>query len=249
MFAVHFAGFSFDWHDVADILLVTLLLYLVITLIRGTRALTVVFGLLLLSIVYLAAERLGFYTLTWLFQSFFSSLLLVVVILFQRDIRLGLSVMGTRGFWGKRSVLSEALLNELVDACMELARRRVGALIVIERAVPLRDMVESEGVPLDAQLSQELLQTIFAHNTPLHDGAVIIRKGKIAAAACILPLAVVRRQTFGTRHRAALGITEESDAVAVVVSEERGEVSVAVKGKLTKNLDAVRLKRVLSYVL
>jgi uncharacterized protein (TIGR00159 family) len=243
------AGVSFDWHDILDILLVTLALYSVITLIRGTRAVAVVFGLLLLTIVYLAAESLGFYTLTWLFQSFFPSLILVVVILFQRDIRLGLSVMGARVFWGKRAALNEKLLNELVDACTEMARGRVGALVVIELSVPLGDMMESEGVPLDARLSRELLQTVFARNTPLHDGAVIIRKGRIAAAACILPLAVARRQAFGTRHRAALGITEESDAVAVVVSEERGEVSVAVKGKLTKNLDAVRLRRVLGSIL
>lgn len=248
MFALQFAEFSFDWHDAADIFLVTLFLYRAIMLIQGTRAVAIVFGLLLLTIIYLIAGGLGFYTLTWLFQSFFASLLLVAVILFQRDIRLGLSVMGTRLFWSKRTVLTEVLMNELVDACMEMARKGIGALIIIERSVPLGDVVENEGVRLDAQLSQELLQTIFAHNTPLHDGAVIIRKGKIAAASCILPLAVVRRQSFGTRHRAAIGITEESDAVAIVVSEERSEVSVAVRGKLTKNLDAVRLRRVLGYV-
>jgi uncharacterized protein (TIGR00159 family) len=249
VFAFHFDGFSLDWHDALDILLVTALLYGIIVRIRGTRAVTVVLGLLMLTLLYLGADHLGLYAITWLLQSFFASLLLVVVILFQQDIRMALSVIGTRRFWGKRKVISEALLDEIVDAAMELARNRVGALIVLERFVPLRDMVEKEGVRLDARLSQELLRTIFFPNTPLHDGAVIVSKGMITAAACILPLAMARRQSFGTRHRAALGITEESDAVAIVVSEERGEVSVAIKGKLTKNLDAVKLKRVLSYVL
>ena len=249
VFAFHFGGFSLDWHDIADILLVTGLLYGMIARIKGTRAVAAVLGLLALTLVFLGAGRLGLYTITWLLQSFFASLLLVVVILFQQDIRMALSVIGTRRFWGRRKVLSEALLDELVEASMDLARNKLGALIVLERLVPLRDMMERGGVRLDARLSQELLRTIFAKNTPLHDGAVIISKGEITAAACILPLAMVRRQPFGTRHRAALGITEESDAVAIVVSEERGEVSVAVRGKLTKNLDALKLKRVLSYAL
>ena len=248
MFALHPNGFSLDWHDVVDILLVTALFYGISVRISGTRAVTAVLGLLALTLVYLGAGSLGLYTITWLLQSFFASLFLVIVILFQQDIRMALSVIGTRRFWGRRKVISEALLDELVEAAMELARSRVGALIVLERFMPLRDMMEREGVRLDARLSRELLQTIFAVNTPLHDGAVIISKGTITAAACILPLAMVKRHSFGTRHRAALGITEESDAVAIVVSEERGEVSVAVKGRLTKNLDAVKLKRVLGHV-
>jgi len=209
VFAFHFDGFSLDWHDVMDILLVTVLLYGVIARIKGTRAVAAVLGLLALTLLYLGARRLGLYAITWLLQSFFASLLLVVVILFQQDIRMVLSLIGTHRFWGKRKVISEALLDELVDASIELARNRIGALIVLERFVPLRDMVEREGVRLDARLSQELLRTIFAANTPLHDGAVIISKGEIAAAACILPLAMVRRQSFGTRHRAAIGITEK----------------------------------------
>jgi uncharacterized protein (TIGR00159 family) len=249
VFAFDFNGFSLDWHDALDILLVTALFYGISVRIKGTRAVTAVLGLLALTLVYLGAGSLGLYTITWLLQSFFASLFLVVIILFQQDIRMALSAIGTRRFWGRRKVISEALLDELVEATMELAGSRVGALIVLERLMPLRDMVEREGVLLDARLSRELLLTIFAVNTPLHDGAVIISKGTITAAACILPLAMVRRHSFGTRHRAALGITEESDAVAIVVSEERGEVSVAVKGRLTKNLDAVKLKRVLGHVL
>jgi len=249
VFTFHFNGFSLDWHDVVDILLVTALLYGIIVRIKGTRAVAVVLGLVMLTLLYLGAGIFGLYTITWLLQSFFASLFLVVIILFQQDIRMALSVIGSHRFWGKRKLISEALLDELVDASMELARSRVGALIILERFMPLKDMMEREGVRLDARLSQELLRTIFTVNTPLHDGAVIVSKGIITAAACILPLAMVRRQAFGTRHRAALGITEESDAVAIVVSEERGEVSVAIKGKLIKNLDAVKLKRILSHVL
>jgi len=249
VFVFHFNGFSLDWRDVIDIMLVTALLYGVITRILGTRAVAAALGLLALTFLYFGAVTLGLYTIAWLLQSFFASLFLVIVILFQQDIRMALSAIGTHRFWGRRKVISEALLDELVEASLELARGRVGALIVLERFMPLRDMVEKEGVRLDARLSRELLQTIFAVNTPLHDGAAIISKGMITAAACILPLAMVSRQSFGTRHRAAIGITEESDAVAIVVSEERGEVSVAIRGKLTKNLDAVKLKRVLSHVL
>jgi len=237
------------WHDVVDILLVTALLYGMIARIKGTRAVAVVLGLLMLTLLYLGAGIFDLHTIIWLLQSFFASLFLVVIILFQQDIRMALSVIGSHRFWGRRKVLNERLLDELVDASMELARSRLGALIILERSMPLRDMMEREGVRLDAQLSQELLRTIFVPNTPLHDGAVIVSKGMITAASCILPLAMVRRQPFGTRHRAALGITEESDAVAIVVSEERGEVSVAIKGKLIKNLDAVKLKRVLGHVL
>ena len=248
MFVFSFSGFTLTWHDAIDILLVTALLYGIIVRIRGTRAVAAVLGLLVLGFVYRVAERLGLYTITLLLQSFFASLFLVIVVLFQQDIRMALSAIGTHRFWGKSKLISEALLDELVAVSMELARNRIGAIIVLERFMPLRDMMEREGVRVDARLSRELLHTIFTVNTPLHDGAVIISKGKISAAGCILPLAMVRRQPFGTRHRAALGITEESDAVAVVVSEERGEVSVAMRGKLVKNLDAVRLKRVLGHV-
>jgi uncharacterized protein (TIGR00159 family) len=249
VFSFQFYGLSVGWHDVVDILLVTALLYGISVRIKGTRAVTAVLGLLALTLVFFGAGSLGLYTITWLLQSFFASLFLVIVILFQQDIRMALSAIATHRFWGRGKVVNEALLDELVEASMELARGRVGALIVLERFMPLRDMMEREGVRLDARPSRELLQTIFAVNTPLHDGAVIVSKGTITAAACILPLAMVKRHSFGTRHRAALGITEESDAVAIVVSEERGEVSVAIKGRLTKNLDAVKLKRVLGTVL
>lgn len=233
-----------DWRDALDIALVTLLLYQIIQLIKGTRALAAMLGLGLLLLLYFFARALGLYTLTWLLQYIFGSLFLVVVVIFQRDIRQALGDMGARYFW-KRGELHNDTVEELVAACVEMARLHVGALIVLERSMPLGDVIRQEGVRLEARLSRKLLLNIFHPKAPLHDGAVLISKGKISAAACILPLAVAQGQNFGTRHRAALGIAEESDAVAVVVSEERGEISVASQGRLTRNLDATRLRQVL----
>ena len=238
-------GFFLDWRDVLDIALVTLLIYNVIQLVKGTRAVAAMLGLAVLMLWYFASKAVGLYTTTWLLQHIFSSLFLVVVIVFQRDIRQALGEIGARYYWGRSSLRPDAL-DELTNACVEMARLRIGALIIMERGIPLGDMIEREGVRLDAKLSHKLLLSIFYPKAPLHDGAVIISKGQISAAACILPLAVVQGQNFGTRHRAALGITEESDAVAVVVSEERGEISVAIKGKLQRTLDGQKLKQVLS---
>lgn len=236
-----------NWRDLLDIALVTALFYRIIVMVKDTRAVSAIYGLLLLVVAYFVSRELGLYTLGWLLESFFGSLFLVIIVLFQRDIRQALTDMGARSFFRKKTTADDAL-NEIIGAALYLAQRKIGALIVIERNVALGDMIE-RGVKLGAALSRELLITIFFPKTPLHDGAVIIRKGEVAAAACILPLATVDRQDFGTRHRAALGITEESDAVAVVVSEERGAVTVAVGGKLTTSLDATRLKRVLKNIL
>ena len=153
--------------------------------------------------------------------------------------------MGARRIF-RRSTMENAGVEELVTACVEMARLRVGALIVIERSMRLGDMIKREGVRIDAQLSRELLMNIFFPKAPMHDGAVVISRGRITAAACILPLAEAKGQNFGTRHRAALGIARESDALAVVVSEERGEISVAIKDTLMRALDAERLRQVLN---
>lgn len=241
-------AFSPDWRDLLDIALVSLLLYQIIQMVKGTRAVAAMLGLGVLMLLYFFSRSVGLYTLTWLLQHIFGSLFLVIVVIFQRDIRQALGDIGARYYWGRSTLRSDAL-DELVAACVEMARLRIGALVVIERGMPLGDMMQREGVRIDARISKKLLMNIFYPKAPLHDGAVILSKGKISAAACILPLAVVQGQNFGTRHRAALGITEESDALAVVVSEERGEISVAAKGQLTRNLDAVKLKQVLSHAL
>ena len=234
-----------SWRELLDIGLVAFIFYRVILLVRGTRAVSVIYGLVLLLVVYYLSGEFGLFTLNWLLANFLGSIFLVVIILFQRDVRKALSQVGAGGLW-RRSKAGEDVVNQLASALLGMAEKRVGALVVIEKNVPLGDVVD-RGVKLSARISRDLLLTIFFPDSPLHDGAVIISGDEILAAGCILPLAVgvERAQNLGTRHRAALGITEETDAVAVVVSEESGRISVAAGGEITASLDEVRLKRVL----
>lgn len=241
-------GNSFTWRDALDIGLISVLFYQVIQLMRGTRALAVTCGIGVLVGLYLLAKYLGLYTLSWLLQYIFSSIVILVVIIFQADIRQALGEMGATSFF-RRYSLKKTAVEDIVQACVEMARLRIGALIVIERGMRLGDLMKREGVRLDALLSTKLLMNIFYPKAPLHDGAVIISSGRIMAAGCILPLAVAKGQNFGTRHRAALGITQESDAVAIAVSEERGEISVAMRGELLRGLDANRLRQVINEVI
>lgn len=239
----------FSWRDVLDIAVVTFLFYHVIRFVRGTRAMAAINGLLILLIFYVAAQLIGLFTLVWLLENVFGSLFLVIVVLFHQDIRQALSSMSFRSLFRRRSGEHEELIRILAHTCCALAEKRIGAIIVLERNVPLGDMME-KGVKLDALVSQDLLSTIFFPNTALHDGAVIVnREGRVVAAGCVLPLTQIERRHFGTRHRAALGITEVSDAVAVVVSEERGEVTVAQEGRLSNPLNLERLERILTHVL
>lgn len=243
-----FEHIGLHWEDALDIALVSLLLYQVFQLVRGSRALAMLVGLGILTGLYFLARELGLYTLQWVMQYVFSSIFVLIVVIFQSDIRQALGEMGTRSFL-RRKAIQASDVDEIVQACVEMARLRVGALIVIERRMRLGDTIKREGVRLDAIISRQLLMNIFYPKAPLHDGAVVLSAGRIAAAACILPLAVAKGQNFGTRHRAALGITQESDAVAIAVSEERGEISIAIKGELARSLDANRLKQVLNEVL
>lgn len=239
---------ALTWRDILDIALVTLLVYRILVLIRGTRALSALSGLVLLVAVYLAAQYLGLYTLGWLLENLFGSLFLVIVILFHEDIRQALSTMGARYLGRRKRALPVNMVDDLAWVCLYFAKRRIGALIVLENKMQLGDMMKG-GVDLDAKFSRELLLTIFYPMTALHDGAVIIRRGRIAAAGCILPLARMDRQSFGTRHRAALGLTEVCDATVLVVSEERGEISVASRGHLAVMPDADQLKETLNNVI
>lgn len=237
---------QFGWRDIVDILVVAFIIYRVIILVKGTRAVSVFYGLLLVILIFYFSGEFGLHTLHWLLANFLGSLFLVVIILFQRDIRKALAEMGAgRLFFRSRQGL--VILDELILSLVSMAQKRIGALIVIEKNTPLGDVLES-GVQMDALFSRDLIETIFYPNTPLHDGAVVIRGNRIVAAGCILPLAVgiKSKWDYGTRHRAAMGITEESDAIAIVVSEEMGKVSVAIGGKLIASLDEVRLRRVLS---
>ena len=242
------AQLPFSWRDVLDILAVACLFYYTISFVRGTRAVAALSGLMVLLVVYTLAQLLGLFTLGWLLEKVFGSLVLIIVVLFHEDIRQALSRFSVRALFKRRRTMREAQIQMLASTALELAKKHIGAIIVLEKQMPLGDFM-SKGVKLDAEVSHDLLFTIFFPNTALHDGAVIIDKNGRMAAGCVLPLAAVERQHFGTRHRAALGVTEVSDAVALVVSEERGEVTLAQAGRLSNPLTQDRLERILSNVL
>ena len=205
-------------------------------------------GLLALLVLYAGAQFLGLFTLVWLLQNVFSYIFLVIVILFHQDIRQALSNMNFRMLFRRKKDDRSELIKTLSSTAFWLASRRIGAIIVIARSVELGDILE-KGVKIDAAVTQDLLTTIFFPNTALHDGAVIIGGDRIVAAGCVLPLANLARQHFGTRHRAAIGITEVSDAISIAVSEERGEVTLAQDGHLSNPLTQVRLERILTNAL
>ena len=241
---------DFDFIHAIDIACVSLILYYLLQRLRTSRALAVLIGLICLTIVHAFAEHFGLYTLTWLLSHVFDSLFILIIVIFQPDIRKALVDIGIMPlFHFRQKLLNKELSREIIDACLEMARRRVGALIVFERSVSLSDLIDQEGQRLDAEISRRLLMNIFYVGSPLHDGAVIISRGRIAAAGCILPLAITKGQNFGTRHRAALGITLDSDAVALVVSEERGEISLALRGVLNRSLDGAALEKILHEIL
>jgi uncharacterized protein (TIGR00159 family) len=242
-------GIQVTWRVLLDIGLVAFIYYNLIVLVRGTRAAAVLYGLVVVLVVYYLSDLFNLYTLNALLGEFLTSLFLVVVILFRADIRKALARVGTKRFWSK-SKFRDDTLDQLTLAVMNMSNSSTGAIIVIEKSVPLGDIIE-RGIELDAKVNKELIETIFVTETLLHDGAIIIRRDRIVAAACILPLSskLKGQPMYGTRHRAALGISEGSDSITVVVSEERGEVSVAMNGRLTTSLDEVRLRRVLKNAL
>jgi len=242
----------FRWSlDLLDILLVAYIIYRLILLIKGTRTVQMLLGLAVLLVAYVASQVGGLHTLNWLLDNFLSSIILVIVVIFQNDIRRALIHMGRNPFFSDRSFREEdQAIEELVRACTSLAARRYGALLVIERETGINDFLEI-GVELDAKLSADLLGAVFHPQSPIHDGAAIVQRGRLTRAGCFLPLtqnpAVSSR--LGTRHRAAIGLTELVDAVAIAVSEETGKISVAVAGKMTRDLDAITLRKVLKRLL
>jgi len=232
--------------DLVDIGLVAILIYWVLSLLKGTRAMQMAVGLALIFALYQLAQRLGLVTVSTILDSLITYVVLIVVVIFQSDIRRALMRVGRRPlFRGPRTARETQVIEEVVKASMTLAQKRLGALIVFERDAELDEFVE-RGTDLDAAVSKELLYSIFipSFENPMHDGAVVIREGRIWQAGAFLPLASTSRQdrTLGARHRAALGISQETDAVIVVVSEERGAVSLCFNGNLVRNLDANSLR-------
>lgn len=233
----------FRLRDAVDIGIVAFLVYSLIELIRGTGAARMLVGLCVVAIVYLSSQVFQLYTVNWILDNFLSSVLLVIVIIFQHDIRRALIQVGSRPFFGTAPRLYGHDVEEIVRGAVALAERRVGALIVLERETGLNEYID-KGTSLDAEISKELIQSVFVPGSPVHDGALIIRKGRLTAAQCLLPLTMnpgVSKQ-LGTRHRAAIGLTEESDAIVIVVSEEDGGLSLVVDGRITRDLDAGGLR-------
>ncbi|NPB08483.1 MAG: TIGR00159 family protein [Aquificae bacterium] len=236
-------GGILSWHDILDVVGLTLLFYAFINFLFVARGIYILRVILFIGILWALAEILGLSTLSWLFERLWTLALFALVVIFQPEIRRTLVSIGKRTKVLKITEYEERSIDRLVRACRFMAERQIGALIVIEREQNIEDLVEG-CVYIDAHISAELIITIFYPMTPLHDGAIVIRNDRIAFASCVLPLSKNPNlpKKYGTRHRAAVGITEMSDAVAVVVSEETGEISVAVDGNIEKILDPELLK-------
>jgi uncharacterized protein (TIGR00159 family) len=238
---------DFRWQDVVDIFIIAFVVYQLGLLIRGTRAVQMIMGLVVLVAVYQGAQYFELYTVNWILDSIGNVLLVIVVVVFQGDIRRMLTQVGTGPlFSGLPRTAHGQVIEEITRAAVNLASRRIGALVVLARDVGLNEYMEG-GTRIDAQVTKELIQTIFVPASPLHDGALVVQHGRVVAAGCFLPLTTNPNvsKTLGTRHRAAIGLTEETDAVVIVVSEEEGKISLVREGRITRDLDAGVLRSTL----
>jgi len=229
------------WWDLLDIALVSFLIYELLLLIRGTRAVQMALtGGFLIGLFFLS-RWLELETVNWVIRNLATYVVFAIIVLFQSDIRRAMAHFGRAPIFRyfERVQSADETIEELVVTATNMAARRIGAIIVIERQIGLRNYIEG-GIPLDAMVTYDLLASIFQPGSPLHDGAVIIQGDRVAAAACFLPLSVNPRvsRELGTRHRAALGLTEENDAVAIVVSEETGSISLVLGGDLQRGISA-----------
>lgn len=233
------------WWDVLDIAIVSILIYEFLKLIRGTRAVQMAAGSLIIVGLFYVSRLAPLQTVNWMIRNMLVYVAFAAIVIFQSDIRRALAHFGQARFFRyfNRLQPDDEAIEELVVASTMLATQKIGAIIVVEREIGLRNYIES-GIPLDATLTYDLLVTIFQTGSPLHDGAVIVQEGRIAAAACFLPLTVNPRlgRELGTRHRAAIGLTEEVDAVAIVVSEETGKISLSMDGRIDRELTADELR-------
>ena len=241
----------FQWIDVLDILIVAFFIYQMLLIFRGTRAAQILIVLAVLYLTSHASLYIGLHTVNWILQSLLGIWVLMLVIIFQPELRRALISFGKRNFLRILSRGEEAhMIDELARSAVSLASKRTGAIIVLERETKLDSYIEP-GVNLDAFISRRLLESLFFPYSPLHDGAVIVSNGRIVAASCFLPLSLSPEvsRDLGTRHRAAIGITEETDAVGIVTSEETGTISLAHGGKIERDLDALALRKRLGEIL
>lgn len=231
-----------------DVILMSIIIYRLLLIIKGTKAAHMLIGLGLLLMASLLSRYFELYTVDWMIQSFWAQIVIAIIILFQPEIRRALAQMGEAQIFRNLTSAEELKsLDEIVRATVALANKKIGALIAIERDTSLKDFVEM-GTPLDAKVTKEILLSIFHPTSPIHDGAVVIKGNRIVAAGCFLPITMGPdiSKSLGTRHRAGLGLSEETDAVIVVVSEETGMVSMAIHGKFDTHLDMGTLRDILT---
>ena len=235
--------------DILDITLMSIILYRLLLIVKGTKAAQMMIGLAILLLASLASRYLELFTIDWLVQSFLAQIVIAMIVLFQPEIRRALAHIGEAQFLNFASAEELKSLEEIVRAAVSLANRKIGALIVIERDTSLKDFVEI-GTSLDARVSKELLLSIFHPTSPIHDGAVIIKGNRVAAAGCFLPITLSSElsKSLGTRHRAGIGLTEETDALAIIVSEETGLISVGLGGKIAEKMDMGTLRNMLTEI-
>ena len=237
-----------SWGDLVEILIVAALLYRILILIQRPRAMQILLGILLLGLVYLGARLLDFVLIRYLLETFFQYGAIAALVVFQPELRAALARLGQSRMVRFLYRFEESqVLDEIVEAVEHLARSKIGAIIAVEQEVGLEEY-SSTGSPVQAKVSREMLTTIFTPYSPLHDGAVVIAGDTIKAAGAILPLTQysLPDRSLGTRHRAALGLSEETDAIVIVVSEETSRVSVAVRGRLETGVDSAQLRQVLA---
>ncbi|MHB8170726.1 MAG: diadenylate cyclase CdaA [Thermincolia bacterium] len=246
---------GFDFISLIDILLVAFVLYKLIMLIKGTRAVQLIKGLAMLLVATTISDWAGFYTINWVLQKTMTMVFVALPVVFQPELRRALEQLGRGRFFARQmTVLGtedvNRVINEVIKGVLVLTKNKMGALIIIERETGIKDFIET-GVKIDALVTSELLINIFIPKSPLHDGAVIIRGDRVMAAGCFLPLTENPdlHKHLGTRHRAGIGLTELSDAIAIIVSEETGVISAAWEGKLTRYLDDKTLKEMLQNLL
>jgi diadenylate cyclase len=235
--------FNLRWQDALDIVLVAIIIYQIFLILRGTQAIWVLAGLFFLFLSYIGARYLELFTLEWLLDSVMKSFFLIIIILFQADIRRVLSRIGRRAL-APHGASEPQIMEEICEAAETLSNYRIGGLIILERQVGLSEYLEGS-VRLDSLVTWELLVSIFWPHNPTHDGAIIIQGDRIVASGCLLPLtrSTSLDPTLGTRHRAAVGLTENTDALALVVSETNGQISLAQGGKIKQNLSRLQLRQ------
>lgn len=242
---------SFRVQDLLDVAIVAFIVYRLLNLIRGTRAVQMLLGMGVLTAGFFLSSHLEFYTTHWLFSNFFDYFVFIIIVIFQDDLRLALTKIGRNPFFFSAETESQLeMVDEVARAASQLAKDRIGALMVIERETGLKNFMDT-GSKIDSRVRAEILYSIFLTDSPIHDGAVIITGDRIASAGCFLPLSKDPDidRTYGTRHRAAIGLTEETDAIVVLVSEEAGAVHLVQAGEMLKNLDENQIKEILADIL